>query len=601
MFQKLQAKAQAALSGHRSSDADDHTSEHTQSTVHGQNDPTQPTQQSGGRHHAIDNITHTLKTLHTQYSPQVRPDARQLQLVITSQKGIALDFDAVSRDSKSHSKELYLWGQDQVEDVKDVSDRIAYLNFVHGSLASELGQSLDSARASYKSLRDAETALHPRRTNRSNMKAEIERIKAAGSSGKAPANGAERVAELQSQLAKAEADDDPQEREVALLKRRALVECERKKWAAFREYGAKLALLADASEALLTELPEQESHGAYGGASNTARIRSQLQHALDTYTPAPGQTNQFKNSPPVGSGIGAGADTRSFGETHKDELSSLPPTVHPTPQPGPTSGPGALAEQRFGSQSTTGAHPDSLPIASAQPGESVTRSSTTATAGHTSTPTTAPLNPASLNHAPAPIPGHSPSVSSPLRDATAPDQHAHAPTTDTTAANVTSPSAVAAPVPITSPAADSNHITVAETGVPLTAGADGPGPKSGSLSRDNVPPAANTATGLGVGSVPPAGTAPQTGTVPGTTEQLPGFAGATRHETAEEEKARLAREERERLLHGSTSGGGHLSAEEEKARLEREERERVLRGQQTQGQGEIGEDGKTVPPPYADF
>lgn len=30
-----------------------------------------------------------------------------------------LDFDAVSRESKGHSKELYLWGQEQVEDVKD--------------------------------------------------------------------------------------------------------------------------------------------------------------------------------------------------------------------------------------------------------------------------------------------------------------------------------------------------------------------------------------------------------------------------------------------------------------------------------------------------
>jgi len=561
MFHKLQAKAQAALSGRLSSDNDDHASGHTQSTAQSHHDPTQPTQQSTGRHHALDNITHTLKTLHTQYSPQVRPDARQLQLVITSQKGVALDFDAISRDSKSHSKELYLWGQDQTEDVKDVSDRIAYVNFVHGSLASDLSSSLDTARASYKSLRDAETSLHPRRTARSNMRAEMERIKAAGSAGKAPANGAERVAELQSQLAKAEADDAPQEREVALLKRRALVECERKKWAAFREYGAKLALLADASEALLAELPEQEPHGAYTGATNTARIRSQLQHAIDSYAPTQGQTNQFKSAP-AGPGVGASADTRSFGETHKDELNSLPPTVHPTPQPG--SGPGALAGPRFGSQPATGTPSDSVPGS-----ESAIRSSTSATGA----PTAPPLNPASLNHAPASIPSHSPTVSSPLRDATVTDQPAHVPAT-----NTTSPSAATAPVPVPSaPTNSTSHITVAETGVPLTAGADGPGPKTGSLSRDNVP------------------------TETGAAEQLPGFEGATRHETAEEEKARLAREERERLLHGPTSGEGHLSAEEEKARLEREERERVLRDQQTPEQGEPGDGGKAVLPPYADF
>ncbi|CUA73881.1 hypothetical protein RSOLAG22IIIB_01402 [Rhizoctonia solani] len=544
MFHKLQAKAQAALASatHRNDNNNDH--------VDNQPDPTQPTQQPGGRHHAIGNITHTLKQLHTQYSPQVRPDARQLQLLITSQKGLALDFEAVSRESKSHSKELYLWGQDQVDDVKDVSDRIAYLNFAHGSLATDLAKSLDSSRASYKSLRDAETALHPRRTARAGMKAEIEKIRQAGATGKAPANGAERIVELETQLAKAEQDDAPQEREVVLLKRRALVECERKKWAGFREYAAKLEALADAAEALLEELPEHEPTGPYAGAQNTARIHP---------------------------GVGIGADTRSFGETHKDELNSLPPTAAPTPQ----TGPGALAEQRFGSQGS-GQHLNPASAAIAQPGsEGVTRTSTTAIDGH-APPQPTPINPTALNNAPASIPTHSPSVSSPLRDASVTQDAAQAPST---AGATTVPSATHSAVPI--PPAQS-EVTVAETGVPLTAGVEGPGPKSGSLSRDNVPTTA-----------PPSGP-PQTGTIPAAHDELPGFAGATRHESAEEEKARLAREERERLLHSGGPSSAHPTAEEEKARLEREERDRLLQGQ-TQGQDGKAEDGKTVPPPYADF
>lgn len=194
----------------------------------------------------------------------------------------------------------------------------------------------------------------------------------------------------------------------------------------------------------------------------------------------------------------------------------------------------------------------------------------------------APINPTSLNHAPAPIPTHSPPVSSPLRDTSATDQPFHASTTG----NTTSPFAAVAPVSL-QPPHDSSHITVADAGVPLSAGADGPGPRSGNLGRDNVPTT---------------GAAPHTGAAPGANEQLPGFSGATHHESAEEEKARLARQDRESLLHsGTTSGTGNLSAEDEKARLERAERERVLHGQQTQGQGETGEDGKTVPPPYADF
>ena len=42
-----------------------------------------------------------------------------VQKIITTKKGIALDFDNVSRDAQAHSKELYMWGQSENEDLKD--------------------------------------------------------------------------------------------------------------------------------------------------------------------------------------------------------------------------------------------------------------------------------------------------------------------------------------------------------------------------------------------------------------------------------------------------------------------------------------------------
>lgn len=44
-----------------------------------------------------------------------------VQKIVTTQKGIALDLDSVSRDSHAHSKELYLWGQTEDGDLKDGS------------------------------------------------------------------------------------------------------------------------------------------------------------------------------------------------------------------------------------------------------------------------------------------------------------------------------------------------------------------------------------------------------------------------------------------------------------------------------------------------
>jgi hypothetical protein len=64
--------------------------------------------------HALDSIHHSLRSLGQQYS-QTTP----IQRIITTGKGVAIDFDSVSRDAKAQSKELYTWGQAEDADIKD--------------------------------------------------------------------------------------------------------------------------------------------------------------------------------------------------------------------------------------------------------------------------------------------------------------------------------------------------------------------------------------------------------------------------------------------------------------------------------------------------
>lgn len=111
-----------------------------------------------------------------------------------------------------------------------MSDRLAYLNFVHGTIASTLAGKLDASRATFKELRNAENNLTPKRNLRYSLKNQIARIKADNQRGME-----KRLAELEKQLAQAEEDDEALEKEVSLLKRRALAESEREKWAAIRE------------------------------------------------------------------------------------------------------------------------------------------------------------------------------------------------------------------------------------------------------------------------------------------------------------------------------------------------------------------------------
>lgn len=111
-----------------------------------------------------------------------------------------------------------------------MTDRLAYLNFVQGSLASTLATKLDASRASLKALRDAEAAILPRRNIRTSLQNQIARIEHDQQKGQD-----KKMAELKDQLRKAELDDAGQEREVEILKRKAARESERLKWEAIRE------------------------------------------------------------------------------------------------------------------------------------------------------------------------------------------------------------------------------------------------------------------------------------------------------------------------------------------------------------------------------
>lgn len=111
-----------------------------------------------------------------------------------------------------------------------MTDRLAYLNFVKGSLASSLAIKLNEARSPLKALRDAEAALAPKRNIRAGMQLRIRKLEHSQD------KIAERqIAELSDQLARAEKNDEPQEKEILLLKRKAIRDSEQAKWDAVRE------------------------------------------------------------------------------------------------------------------------------------------------------------------------------------------------------------------------------------------------------------------------------------------------------------------------------------------------------------------------------
>ncbi|KAK0465121.1 Eisosome component PIL1-domain-containing protein [Desarmillaria tabescens] len=463
---------------------------------------------SGGhKSHTLEAIQYQLRSLGQQYS-----STSPVQKIITIEKGVAIDFDSVSRDSKAQSKELYTWGQSELDDLKDVTDRLAYLNFVQGSLASSIAVKLDAARAPLKQLRDAEVALTPRRNIRAGLQNQLARLEHDNQKGME-----KKISELKDQVRKAEADDQPQEREVELLKRKAIRESEQAKWDAIREYGEKLILLSQAANpviAVLPTIPPTES-SPYTGAQATGAARASLQRALDNY-----KTGHINLPPQVAASDLSRSDTQSFGESHASELSSMSTDVAGAASPGiPLSPPlnATKDSSQAVSEPTKYAPPSSPP----------------------------PINPSNLNLSPTPLPSSGgPSSASP---------------------SVSSVPSDSSKLPPITP-------TIAETGVPVSAGTSGPGPASGSLHD--------------IKASPPSG-------------------GNGKFESAEEEKRRLAATYSQAynappVSQPTTSTSE--SAEEEKKRLERE---RILKeggshGPTGSGDNNTRKDDDELPP-YQDI
>jgi len=59
-------------------------------------------------------LNHQFRTLRQQYG-----ESTPYQRLITTSKGIVMDLDNVAKDAQANSKELYMWGQGETDDLKD--------------------------------------------------------------------------------------------------------------------------------------------------------------------------------------------------------------------------------------------------------------------------------------------------------------------------------------------------------------------------------------------------------------------------------------------------------------------------------------------------
>ena len=98
-----------------------------------------------------------------------------------------------------------------------------------------MANKIDAARGPYKELRAAETKYAPRRTQRTNLEAQIKRLETENQRGKE-----QKIADIQKQIARLDDESRDEVNQLEILKRKAFKESEQLKWEAFREVSCLL-------------------------------------------------------------------------------------------------------------------------------------------------------------------------------------------------------------------------------------------------------------------------------------------------------------------------------------------------------------------------
>jgi hypothetical protein len=150
-----------------------------------------------------------------------------------------------------------------------VSDRLAFLNYLAGSLAGTLSVKLNTARIPLKGLRDNEVTLFQKRNVRNGLEYQISRAENSQERGHE-----KRAEELRGQLAKAESDDEPLEKQHEILLRKALKESELQKFQALREVIKYCGLGKYSSHRSLFFLVRREAFYPRSGSRVCARCYS---------------------------------------------------------------------------------------------------------------------------------------------------------------------------------------------------------------------------------------------------------------------------------------------------------------------------------------
>ncbi|KOS16924.1 Sphingolipid long chain base-responsive protein LSP1 [Escovopsis weberi] len=176
----------------------------------------------------------------------VQPElARRLFRLIKSENSLIAAYETAGRERVSIATQLSEWGeQANDEAVSDISDKIGVILSEIGELEDTYAHLLDDSRAKLKTIRNTEKSVQPSRDGKNKIADEIQRIKY-----KEPDSS--KVAVLEQELVRAEAENLVAEAQLSNVTRQKLKEAYELEFAATIERAEKQIILAKHGRRLL--------------------------------------------------------------------------------------------------------------------------------------------------------------------------------------------------------------------------------------------------------------------------------------------------------------------------------------------------------------
>ena len=103
--------------------------------------------------------------------------SRKLSQFIKMEKNFMRAVEVTSRERKDVAKQLSAWGEDNEDDISDVTDKLGVLIYEIGELEDQYIDKYDQYRITLKSIRDIEGSVQPSRDRKQKITDEIAHLK----------------------------------------------------------------------------------------------------------------------------------------------------------------------------------------------------------------------------------------------------------------------------------------------------------------------------------------------------------------------------------------------------------------------------------------